>query len=163
MATTTKRPLFTRLSDKLYLRLRHRGAWDSATAEAADPARGFESLRGKQYALLTTFRKSGEPVPTPVWFGIDDGRIYVRCEDDSGKAKRLRANPHVRVAPCNNRGRPYGPAVEARARLLTEPGDRERAERAIQANFGLGRRVFERGGETLGVTSTYLEIEPQAE
>ena len=136
-----------------------------ARRAAAQPASAtdLDGFAGRRHALLVTFRRDGQPVPTPVWFGIEGGRMYVRSEDDSGKVKRVRANPHVRVAPCNNRGRPHGPAAEARARLLETPEDRERAERAIQANFGLGRRVFERSGETLGVASTYLEIEPQGE
>jgi uncharacterized protein len=160
MATTTKRPLFTRLSDKLYLRLRHRGAWDSATAEAADPARGFESLRGKQYALLTTFRKSGEPVPTPVWFGVgEDGKLYVRSERDTGKVKRIRNDGRVRIAPSNFRGKPLGPPVEGRARILP-PEEEERAEQAIQSNYGRFRKIYEGAGNRIGIDAVYIAIEP---
>jgi PPOX class probable F420-dependent enzyme len=160
MATTAKRPFFTRMSDKLYLRLRHRDAWGSATAETVDPARGFETLGGSKYALLTTFRKSGEPVPTPVWFGVgDDGKLYVRSERDTGKVKRIRRDGRVRVAPSSFRGKPLGPPVEARARVLPAE-EEERAEHAIQSNYGRFRRVYEGAGNRIGIDAVYIEIEP---
>ena len=164
MATTAekKRPLFTRLSDKLYLRLRHRDAWASASAEPVDPARGFEPLRGKQYALLTTFRRSGEAVPTPVWFGVgDDGKLYIRSERDTGKVKRIRNDGRVRVAPSNFRGKPLGPPVEGQARILP-PEEEERAERAIQSNYGRFRRIYEGAGDRIGIDAVYIEVEPAA-
>ena len=68
------RSRITAVTDFFYLRMRHRDAWSSAAAEAIAPEHGFESLRGHKYCLLTTFRKSGKPVPTPVWFGLADGK-----------------------------------------------------------------------------------------
>jgi PPOX class probable F420-dependent enzyme len=56
----------------------------------------FEHLEGHRYARLTTYRKSGEPVPIPVWFavvGVPDNRIYVFTDALSGKAKRIRNDP----------------------------------------------------------------------
>ena len=162
MAASTKRPFFTRASDKLYLRLRHRAAWASATAEAADPGRGFESLHGHRYALLTTFRKSGEPVPTPVWFGVgEDGRLYLRSERDTGKVKRVRNDGRVRIAPSNFRGKPLGAPVEGRARVLP-PEEEERAEHAIQSNYGRFRKVYESAGNRIGIDAVYIEVEPAA-
>jgi PPOX class probable F420-dependent enzyme len=46
--------------------------------------------------LLVTFRRSGEPVPTPVWFGLHEGRVYVESLADAGKVKRLRHDQRVR-------------------------------------------------------------------
>lgn len=133
-----------------------------ARRAAAEPgtATGFDSFEGHGYALLTSFRRSGEAIPTPVWFGISGGKLYVRTEADSAKVKRIRANPHVRVAPCNARGRPAGQAVEAQARIVEDPSEQEAAEREIQANYGVGRRVFESAVDRVGVVATYLEIEP---
>jgi PPOX class probable F420-dependent enzyme len=155
------RSRITRLTDTVYLRMRHRGAWTSATAEPVSPARGFELLRGRKYCLLTTFRRSGEPVPTPVWFGLDeDGRLYFHSEASVGKVKRIRANPRVRVAPCDVRGKPLGPPAEGDARVLAA-GEEEHAERAIAANYGLGRRVYERLGERVArVDMVYVAVEP---
>jgi uncharacterized protein len=140
--------------DKIYLRIRHPRAFEVTAAEAGD----FEHLRGHKYALLTTFRKSGEAVPTPVWFGVgDDGRVYVRSEADTGKVKRIRANGRALLCPSDARGKPKGPAAEGRARVLP-PTEHERAERAIAANYGLGRKIYEGVAERLDYDLDYLEI-----
>jgi uncharacterized protein len=144
------------LSNRFTDALRHKEAF--GVTEAA--ATGFEHLQGRKYALLTTFRRSGEGVPTPVWFGLDDdGRMYFRTESHVGKVKRIRRDGRVLVAPCTVRGRPRGPAAEGRARVLA-PEDADRAERAIQANYGLGRRVYEGAGSMANVDLVYVEITP---
>ncbi|HEV3230433.1 MAG TPA: PPOX class F420-dependent oxidoreductase [Solirubrobacteraceae bacterium] len=146
------------LLNRLYARIRHRDAFQAGRTPGS--ARDLEALRGHKYCLLVTFRRSGEPVPTPVWFGLDDaGRAYVRSELDTGKVKRLRRDSHVRVAPCTVRGRPLGPGTEAAARIL--PAEEEgRAEAALAANYGLGRRVYEGVGSRFGMKTVYLEIVP---
>jgi PPOX class probable F420-dependent enzyme len=93
-----------------------------------------------------------------VWFGRSDGHVYVRSEADAAKVKRIRNDPRVRVAPCTARGKPLGPPAEGRARVLGEPGDIERAEAALEANYGLGRKFYERVGEALGTETVYLHV-----
>ena len=66
-------------------------------------------IQEQKYISLKTFRKNGAGVPTPVWFGEQDGKIYVMTRSDLGKAKRIRNNPQVRVAPCTIRGTVTGP------------------------------------------------------
>ena len=151
------RSRITQVTDRIYLRMRHRDAWSSATAEPAAPERGFELLRGRKYCLLTTFRRSGEPVPTPVWFGLAGDRLYFHSEATVGKVKRIRANSRVRVAPSDVRGKPLGPPAEGVARVLP-PEEEQAAERAIAANYGLGRRVYERVGERIGPDMVYVEV-----
>ena len=68
--------------------------------------------------LLTSFRKDGTAVATPVHVAAEDGRAFFRTWDEAWKAKRLRRNPAVELAPSTMRGRPTGTAVPARARLL---------------------------------------------
>ncbi len=72
-----------------------------------------------KYLSLETFRKSGLGVKTPVWFAQKPGQpiFYVYSEADSGKVKRIRNNPKVRVAPCNMRGQLRGEWVDAQARI----------------------------------------------
>jgi uncharacterized protein len=156
---SSQRSRITAVTDFFYLRMRHRDAWNSAAAETIAPEHGFESLRGHKYCLLTTFRKSGKPVPTPVWFGLGDGKTYLRSEAAVGKVKRIRSNPRVRVAPCTFRGKPLGSPVEGRARVLA-PNESERAERAIAANYGLFRKLYERAGNRLPTDFLYIEVEP---
>lgn len=147
-----------KLTDRFYDRMRHPDAHRAARGEA--PARGFDALRGHKYCLLVSFRRSGEPVPTPVWFGLDgEGRLYVRSEVDAGKVKRIQAGARVLVGPATARGKPLGPLAEGAARVLSTDGE-EHAERALQANYGLGRTVYESLSGPLGVKTVYLEVTP---
>ena len=57
-----------------------------------------------KYINIETFRKNGIGVQTPIWFIIYQGLIYFRTDAKSGKVKRIRNNPHVRIAPCDIRG-----------------------------------------------------------
>ncbi|HYY74199.1 MAG TPA: PPOX class F420-dependent oxidoreductase [Solirubrobacterales bacterium] len=148
------------LSNRFYLRIRDRDAW--SIAEGEPRTFGFDALEGHKYCLLVTYRRSGEPVPTPVWFGIADGKVYVRSETQVGKVKRIRANGRARVAPCNFRGKPIGPAAEGRARVLP-PQEEDRAEAALAANYGLTRTLYEGAGGRLGVKTLYIEIAPVGE
>jgi PPOX class probable F420-dependent enzyme len=78
----------------------------------------FAPLSGATYMRLTTFRRAGEPVVTPVHVVTEGAAAYFRTWDASGKAKRLRHTAAVEVAPSDFRGRPSGPALRAQARLL---------------------------------------------
>ena len=84
------------LLDRFYDRMRHRDAFAAAREEPS--AHGFDGLRGHKYCLLISFRRSGDPVPTPVWFGLDaDGRLFVRTEADA-------ANIRVAILTGRERG-----------------------------------------------------------
>ena len=84
----------------------------------------FASLQGRKYLNIETFRKNAQGVRTPVWFAgePEDGppdKLYVYSTADSGKAKRIRNNGRVRVAPCAAGGKLLGEWVEARAEIVT--------------------------------------------
>jgi uncharacterized protein len=85
-------------------------------------------------ALLTTFRRTGQAVTTPVWFAIEGDAVYFRTAAETGKAKRLRRNNRVRIAPGTPRGRTLGPEVEATARLLG-PEESAAARRALEQRY----------------------------
>ncbi len=74
-----------------------------------------------RYISLSTFRRNGAEVATPVWFAASGARLYVFTMGDSGKVKRLRHTAKARVAPSDSRGRVQGAARAATARLITEP------------------------------------------
>jgi PPOX class probable F420-dependent enzyme len=95
-------------------------------------------IQGQKYISLTTFRKSGATVPTPVWFGERDGKLYVMTRSDSGKYKRIRNNPQVLIAPCTVRGKIAGPEFPAAARILP-PEDWPRAHQTIKKKYWLAR------------------------
>jgi PPOX class probable F420-dependent enzyme len=75
-------------------------------------------LQQQRHILLTTFRRDGSPVGTPVSVVVSDGHGYIRTWASSGKAKRMARNPKVTVAPSTGRGTQIGPTVTASARLL---------------------------------------------
>ena len=100
-----------------------------------------QRLAEAQYLLLTTFRKDGTPVPTPVWAaGLDDGRLGVWTVTDSGKVKRIRRSGTVELAECDRRGKPLGPAVPGTAELLDAEGTRG-VRRAVARKYGLVGRI----------------------
>ena len=98
-------------------------------------------IQGQKYISLTTLRKSGVPVPTPIWFGEHDDKLYVMTRSDSGKYKRLRNNPAVRVAPCTVRGKVTGPQFTATARILP-PEDWPAARKTLHRKYWLARIPF---------------------
>jgi PPOX class probable F420-dependent enzyme len=89
------------------------------TTVAKTPAPALEPFVYQQTVLLTTYRRDGTPVGTPVSIAVDGERAFVRSWDTAGKVKRIRNNPEVEVAPSTLRGKPTGPAIHARARLLS--------------------------------------------
>jgi uncharacterized protein len=84
----------------------------------------------RRTALLTTFRRDGTGVDTPVTIAIEGDHAYMRTYDRAWKAKRLRNDPSVRIAPATMLGRPRGEAVAARAVLL-DGAEAVHAARAI--------------------------------
>src|SRR5256885_16760927 len=79
------------------------------------PSQVPAAIHDQKYISLTTFRKTGVGVATPVWFGEEDGKLYVMTRSDMGKTKRIRNNPQVKVAPCTIRGKVTGPEFAASA------------------------------------------------
>ena len=143
---------------KVYDRMRHRRAFEVAREPGTAP--DFSALRGARQALVVTFKRSGEPVPTPVNFGLDDeGRLYFRSEPHVAKVRRIRNDPHVRVCPCNMRGKPSGPATEGRARVVP-PEEEEHAASVVASNWSASMRTFERTGDRMGIPAAYVEVTP---
>jgi uncharacterized protein len=73
-----------------------------------------------KYLRLTTFRRDGTPVATPVWFVQDGDRLLVRTGRDSGKVKRIHHNPSVTIAEASATGRAKSAPKRARAELLPD-------------------------------------------
>jgi PPOX class probable F420-dependent enzyme len=90
------------------------------------PVTPFEAFEGQRYLSLETFKKNGEGVRTPVWFAealadstvIGGMPLYVYTIGNSGKVKRIRNNPQVRIAPCDMRGNVQGDWVNATATIV---------------------------------------------
>ena len=98
-------------------------------------------------------------MPTPLWFGLSDGKAYFRTYADAHKIKRIRNNPDVLIGPCDPRGKPKGPMTTARARVVSE-AEAAAAERAVQSNYGLMRRIY-KAGYSGRVEDAYVEVTPR--
>jgi PPOX class probable F420-dependent enzyme len=91
--------------------------------------------------LLTTYRRDGTPVPTPVSIAVDGDRAVVRSFEKAGKTRRLRRNPTVQVTPSTTRGTPTGPAVDAHARRL-DGAEAQQAARLLRRKYPLLHTVL---------------------
>ncbi len=98
-----------------------------------------------KYLRLTTFKRDGTAVPTPVWFVVDGDTVLVWTDASSGKAKRIRNNAGVEVALCDSRGKPKGVARPAQAALLDDLADHRRAHDLLDRKYGLMKRGIELG------------------
>ena len=105
--------------------------------DAVRYGRAMARFEGK-YLSLTSFRRDGTSVATPVWFVSDNGHVLVETDGDSYKVKRIRRDPHVRIALCDARGRLRGEVVEAEARILPD-NERERVERLLTQKYRIDR------------------------
>jgi PPOX class probable F420-dependent enzyme len=144
---------------KLLHRMRHRRAFETAQEHGA--ATDFADFHSARQCLIVTFKRSGEPVPTPVNFGLDgDGALYFRSEPHVAKVKRLLHNPQVQVCPCNLRGKPKGPFVQATAQVLPA-SENEAAYAIVAANWRADMRLAELGMDRMGVPMVYVRITAQ--
>ncbi|WP_215453620.1 PPOX class F420-dependent oxidoreductase [Streptomyces sp. ATCC 21386] len=82
----------------------------------------LDALGAGKYLLVTTYRKNGTAVPTPVWVVRDGDALGVWTVADSWKVKRIRNRADVLVGPCDVRGNPTGDSVPARAEILDAAG-----------------------------------------
>ena len=129
----------------------------------------FPDLRKEQCIALTTFRKTGEAVTTPVWFADSPGTIYVETHSDAGKLKRLRHTARVTLAPCTYSGKVTGAVSAGNARILTEPQENTAASTALAKKYGFMRPLFHfvRNAQRLlqrkaKVEVVYIAIDPIA-
>jgi PPOX class probable F420-dependent enzyme len=111
-------------------------------------------IHSQPYISLATFRKSGVAVYTPIWFAEDNNKLYLMTNSKSGKYKRIRNNPQVKIAPCTIRGKITGPEFPATIRILPTE-EFARVRQAINRKYWLARVPF-----LWRNTDAYLEITP---
>jgi PPOX class probable F420-dependent enzyme len=107
-------------------------------------------LAGERYVNLETFRKDGSGVKTPVWAAGLDGKLVVLTDGTSFKVKRIRANPKIRVAPCDARGNVRGAWVDGEARILEDPAHAARAHEALKKKYGWQVWLLDVGSKIAG-------------
>jgi uncharacterized protein len=96
---------------------------------------GTDALAAAEYVALTTYRRDGSPVTTPVWAAPRGDALVVYTPLRSGKVRRVRRNDRVTVAVCDFDGHHRGPVLPGTARVLPA-GERRPAERALAGKYG---------------------------
>jgi PPOX class probable F420-dependent enzyme len=121
---------------------------------------------GQKTVALTTYRRDGTPVATPVSLAVDGDRAVFRSFEKAGKTKRLRNDPTVQVAPSTGSGKPTGPAIRGTARRLSGDESR-RAARLLRRKHPLLHAVLvplsHRAGRAKTGRTVHFELVPTAE
>jgi uncharacterized protein len=131
------------------------------TQSKAIEVRGyFAPLSTSKYMLLTTFRRDGTPVGTPVHVVVEDGVAFFRTWDVSGKAKRLRHTPTVRVAPSKLRGGRLGADLPATAVLLEGEESQQAAEKLAQKHPLVHGHLIPWAHRRRGWTTQHYRLSP---
>lgn len=110
----------------------HRIQRDAVDLDAVFPGR---------FLSVTSFKRDGKGVATPVWFVSDGRRLFAFTDLHSWKIKRIRRNPHVLVASCRPDGKLLSEPVPARAEVLTATADLERVQQLLLARYKITYRV----------------------
>jgi hypothetical protein len=116
-----------------------------------------DTVGSASYALVTTYRRDGRAVPTPVWVVRDGDGLAIWTVTDSGKVKRIRRNATVRIGPCDVRGKPTGDQVPGHATILDATGT-ARVRDLLRRKYGLlgrltlwGSRIRRGANGTIGI------------
>jgi uncharacterized protein len=111
--------------------------------------------------LLTTYKRDGTPVGTAVNIVVEGDHAYFRTWDTAWKFKRIRNNPEVEFVPCTPLGRPAGPALRARARVL-EGEESARAGRLLARKYPVMHDIMVPLVHRLrGNRTVHIELRPQ--
>lgn len=135
-----------------------------------DPMPTLAGLARARYISVTTYKRTGAGVATPVWFVERDGALCIYSDPTAGKIKRLRRDPRVTVAPCTVSGRLTGPVRPGTARIVTDPAEiaainaalwrKYRPTRTLLALVERLRHPFAR--RSASGESVYVVIDPAA-
>ena len=110
-------------------------------ADPAGRAASLEALFPGRYLSITSFKRDGTGVATPVWFVSDGSRLFAFTDLHSANIRRIHRNPQVLVASCRARGKLRREPVTARAEVLTAPADLARVQKLLLARYKISYRV----------------------
>ncbi len=127
------------------------------------------ALADEQYVLLTTTRRSGDRVPTPVWVARDGDGLVVTTGAEAGKVKRIRHTPRVTLQACDRVGRPLdgAPMIVAHATVHDDEASRAALDAALSEKYGVQYAAIRamgrlRGRRSPGSVVLRLVAEPEA-
>ena len=105
------------------------------------PPVDLEALFPSRYLSVTSFKRDGTGIATPVWSVSDGRRLFALTDLHSAKVWRVRRNPHVLVASCRVDGKLRGEPVPARAEVLTATSELERVQRLLIERYKISYRL----------------------
>ena len=101
----------------------------------------LEALFPGRYLSVTSFKRDGTGVATPVWFVSDGSRLFALTDLHSAKVRRIRRNPGVLVASCRANGKLRSEPVPARVEVLTATADLERVQKLLMERYKMSYRL----------------------
>jgi len=105
------------------------------------PAADLEALFPGRYLSVTSFKRDGTGVATPVWFVSDGQRLLALTDPHSAKVRRIHRNPHVLIASCRADGKLRTQPVPARAEVLTAVADLDVVQKLLMERYKRSYRI----------------------
>lgn len=118
-----------------------------------------DQFRNRNYINLETFRKNGQGVKTPVWFAEDGGFLHVWTRDDSGKARRIRQNRDIKIAPATAKGDALGKWVDAQATADSSPEALKHVKILMGKKYGAAYKAFHLSSKIRKINHTEIKIQ----
>jgi len=118
----------------------------------------LSAFQNQQYLALETFCKNGQGVRTPVWFAQEGDALFVWTEASSGKAKRIRRDGTVRIAPSTGAGEALDEWTEARAQVDDSPEALRHIQALMRKKYGISFDLFGLLGKLRKAQHTSIRI-----
>ena len=115
----------------------------------------------QKYINLETYRRNGQAVRTTVWFVMDAGTIYIRTDMNSGKVKRIKNNPNIRITPSGARGQLKGKWIEGKIKMAGSL-ELEHANQLLEQKYGIQGRIIRVFNKIRNTRPTVLSIQIQS-
>jgi PPOX class probable F420-dependent enzyme len=119
----------------------------------------LNQFKQQQYLNIETFRKNGAGVKTPVWFAQDGDSLFIWTESSSGKAKRIRNNGQVNIAPSKNDGTVTGEWAAAQASVDGSDGAKNHTKALMERKYGLAYKMFDLLGRLRKSTPVSIKVD----
>ncbi|HEX5859617.1 MAG TPA: PPOX class F420-dependent oxidoreductase [Microbacterium sp.] len=101
----------------------------------------LEALFPGRFLSVTSFKRDGTGVATPMWFVSDGRRLFALTDRHSAKVRRIRREPRVLVAPCRASGKLRGVPVSAYAEVLTSVAELDHVQKLLLRRYGISYRL----------------------
>ena len=115
----------------------------------------------QKYINLETYRRNGQAVRTTVWFVMDAGTIYIRTDMNSGKIKRIKNNPNIRITPSGARGQLKGKWIEGKIKMAGSL-EVEHANQLLEQKYGIQGKIIRVFNKIRNTRPTVLSIQIQS-